>query len=47
MTDAEALKLYEELVKEFGDKLPNFEHYPKTFAYFVKLYKHIKGNRNA
>jgi hypothetical protein len=42
MTDDEALKFYEALVEEYGDKLPNFEHYPKVFAYYVRLYKYSK-----
>lgn len=44
MTDSEVLKMYEEMVKMFGDKLPDPDHYPKTFAYFVTLYKYCKKN---
>ena len=42
MSDEEVLSFYNELVEHFGDKLANFEHYPKQFAYQVKLYKYYK-----
>ena len=44
MTEQEALKIYEEMEKLFGDKLPDPEHCPREFAYFVKLYWHCKKN---
>lgn len=44
MTDEEALKIYEEMKEMFGDKLPNPDHYPKIFAYFVTLYRYCKKN---
>mgnify|MGYP007091121657 FL=1 len=40
MSDEEALKFYEELQEHYGDKLANFEHYPRQFANQVKLYKY-------
>jgi hypothetical protein len=43
MTDEEALKFYEALIEEYGDRLPNFEHCPREFAYFVMLYKYSRG----
>ena len=43
MTDEEALKFYEVLVEEYGDRLPNFEHCPHEFAYYVRLYKYSRG----
>ena len=43
MTDDEIMKSYEEMADMFGDKLPNPDHYPLTFAYYVKLYKYYKG----
>ena len=46
MTDEEAISFYEELEKEFGDRLPNFEHYPRQFAMQVKLYKYYKERKN-
>jgi hypothetical protein len=42
MTDEEIEKILEEMKKMFGDELPNFEHYPRSFAYYVKLYLHCK-----
>lgn len=45
MTDEELLrvyKIYEEMQEMFGDKLPNPEHYPRVFEYYVKLYYHSK-----
>lgn len=41
MTDEEAKDLYDGLVKEFGDQLPNPEHNPQSFAYCVKLYRFL------
>lgn len=43
MTDEEIIKFYEELVEHFGDKLANFEHHPRQFAYQVKLYRYYKS----
>lgn len=40
MTDEQILKHYDRMVEIFGDELPDPEVYPKTFAHFVKLYKH-------
>jgi hypothetical protein len=44
MTNDEILKIYNEMVVMFGDSLPNFEHHPRQFAYYVKLYYLIKKN---
>jgi len=46
MTDEQVLKIYEELKEQFGDKLPDPEHYPRTFEYFIRLYKHCKRNES-
>ena len=46
MTDEQALEFYNELKDHFGDKLPDFEHYPKTFTYYVKLYRYYKTRFN-
>ena len=43
MTDEEVQKIYEDLEKEFGDNLPNHEHYPQQFLYYVKMYMHKKN----
>jgi len=42
MTDEEVLAKYNDMEKFFGDKLPNFEHYPYQFANCVKLYNFYK-----
>jgi hypothetical protein len=33
----------EEFLEMYGDRLPNPEHCPKEFAYYVMLYKYSKG----
>jgi hypothetical protein len=33
----------EEFLKMYGNRLPNPEHCPKEFEYYVKLYKYVKG----
>lgn len=45
MTDEEIIALYNELVEFYGDRLANFEHYPRIFANQVKLYKYYKGQK--
>lgn len=45
MNDDEVKKLYAEMVNEYGNKLPNPEHCPNTFAYYVRLYLHFKRIR--
>lgn len=42
MTEDELKKILEDMLEMFGDKLPNPEHYPKIFEYYVKLYQHSK-----
>lgn len=42
VTDEEAIQFYEELVKYYGDKLANYEHYPYQFANQVRLYRYYK-----
>lgn len=43
MTEEEILKLYDELKEFYGDKLVNFEHYPRVFVNQIKIYKYYKG----
>lgn len=43
MTNEDVLKFYNEMVEHYGDRLVDFEHYPRIFAYQVKLYKYFKG----
>jgi hypothetical protein len=45
VTDEEVLKMYEEMVEYYGEKLPNPEHHPIQFAYYVKLWKYYKERR--
>ena len=33
-------QFFEELKNYWGDRLPNPEHYPKTFEYYVKIFKY-------
>ena len=42
MTDEEVQKAYEEMVEMWGDKLPNPEHEPIRFGYYVRMYKFLK-----
>lgn len=42
MTDEEIARVYEEMKNMFGDNLPDPEHYPRIFAYYIKLYYHSK-----
>jgi hypothetical protein len=38
----DVLKDYEELKAHWGDKLVDFEHYPKIFAYQVRIWKYYR-----
>lgn len=42
MTDEEVLQFYNELVEHYGDRLANFEHYPRQFAHQIKVYRYLK-----
>ena len=46
MTNKEVEEFYNELVEHYGDKLANFEHYPKQFANQVKMYRYYKEREN-
>lgn len=37
MTDEEALEKYKKMEEYFGE-LPNFEHHPRQFMYYIRLY---------
>lgn len=41
MTDDEVLFHYQQMEQTFGDKLPNPEHQPIEFKYYVKLYNYF------
>lgn len=43
ITDEQAEQLLEELQKEFGDKLPNPEHFPNSFLFYVKMHNYLKN----
>lgn len=40
MTNEEAEQHYQNLLEQYGDKLPSPEHEPLQFAYIMKLYKY-------
>jgi hypothetical protein len=42
MTEKEIIEMYEEMLKEWNGNLPNPEHEPIQFAYYVKLHKYYK-----
>jgi hypothetical protein len=44
MTDAKALEVYNSMVLEFGEHLPDLEHHPIQFQYYYRLFKWIKQN---
>lgn len=46
MSDEEVMNMYNEMVEYYGDRLPNFEHYPRQFAYCVRLWKYYKSKQN-
>ena len=45
MTDQQIIDMYNEMEKMFGT-LPNPEHEPIRFAYYVKLYRFCKERSN-
>jgi hypothetical protein len=46
MTSQEIQEFYTELAEFYGDSLANFTHYPRQFAYQVKLYRYYKERQN-
>jgi hypothetical protein len=40
MTDDRVKEIIIKLIEKYGDSLPNPEHYPKSFDYFLRLYQH-------
>ena len=40
MTDQEAVDFYDKMKLQFGDRLPDPDHEPLQFSYFVKLFKY-------
>jgi hypothetical protein len=43
MTDQEIQSAYEDMIGMWGDKLPNHEHEPIRFAFYVRMYKYLKN----
>jgi hypothetical protein len=39
LTDAQIL----DMINYYGDRLPNPDTYPKTFMFYVQMYKYLKG----
>ena len=46
MTDQQIEEAYNEMIKMWGDKLPNPEQEPIRFAYYVRMYKYFKEKNN-
>jgi hypothetical protein len=43
MSDEDIIKIYNDMVDLFGaEAIPNPEHYPRSFQYYLKLYQHMK-----
>jgi len=42
MQSSDYEKMYGELLDHFEGRLPNPEHEPKRFAFFVKMFKYYK-----
>jgi len=40
VTDQQALDIYEDMKKIYGDALPHPDHHPTLFTYYVKLYRY-------
>ena len=38
MTDDELLKIWNDLVRIYGDSLPDYDNCPGEFSYLLKLY---------
>jgi len=45
MTDQEVLEKYNALEEHWGDKLANFEHHPRQFAYQVALFNYYNERK--
>jgi hypothetical protein len=43
MTNEEIEVAYTKMVEIWGDKLPNPEHEPIRFAYYVKMFRYLKA----
>jgi len=45
MTNEELEKIAQEMIEHYGDRLPNPEHEPLRFQYYVKLFKYVKTSK--
>lgn len=45
MTDEEIINYYNIMRVVYGDELPDPDHEPIRFAYFVKLFKYYHDNK--
>lgn len=43
MTDQQVIDLYNEMVAHFNGNVPDIDHEPIRFAYYVKLFKRMKA----
>ena len=46
MSEEEIVKMYNEMIELWGDKLPNHEHEPIRFAYYVKMFRYLKAQND-
>jgi len=46
LTDEEANRILNQMIEVFGDRLPDPEHYPLEFGYYVKLYRKFYMEEN-
>jgi hypothetical protein len=46
MTNEEIENAYNEMVEMWGNRLPNPEHEPLRFAYYVRMWKYYKEKNN-
>lgn len=46
MTDQEVLEHYERMKEYFDGELPDPDHEPRRFAYYVKLYRYYYERKN-
>ena len=45
MSDQEALAIYEDMKRIYGEKLPDPDHEPIRFQYYYRLYKKYHGEK--
>lgn len=44
-SDKRILDIYDRMKEHYGDKLANFEHYPRIFAHQYKLLKYYETRK--